>query len=253
MYAQTPHLSHSRVNRYLTCPEQYRLYYIENLRPKMPPATLAFGQVVHQALADLFQGKADPVKSFTEAWGILKDVPLGFKYRESWEKLQASGEGLLRKFLSEEFPKIGQITAVEHPFSLKVTGIDLPFVGIIDLVAAIGGTSTVVDWKTAGSAPDGYEAAMSDQLTAYKVAAPEAEQQALCILVKTKEPQIEWHRVVRNGEQLVEYLTKAGFVGREIAASHFYKRSGLWCAWCDYLPICSGNKRKARETLVTVP
>ena len=28
---RTPHLSYSRINRYLTCPEQYRLYYVENL------------------------------------------------------------------------------------------------------------------------------------------------------------------------------------------------------------------------------
>jgi hypothetical protein len=27
----TPHLSYSRINRYLTCPEQYRLYYVPGL------------------------------------------------------------------------------------------------------------------------------------------------------------------------------------------------------------------------------
>ena len=50
---KTPHLSHSRINRYLQCPEQYRLYYIENLRPRFPSAGLVFGQLVHQALAAL--------------------------------------------------------------------------------------------------------------------------------------------------------------------------------------------------------
>jgi hypothetical protein len=48
---QLPFLSHSRVNRYLLCPEQYRLYYIEKLRPKRPAASLVFGQVMHGALA----------------------------------------------------------------------------------------------------------------------------------------------------------------------------------------------------------
>src|SRR5512143_4078572 len=65
----TPHLSHSRVNRYLTCPEQYRLYYLENLRPKVPPAALVFGSIVHQALAGLFQKKDDPLKCFGDSWG----------------------------------------------------------------------------------------------------------------------------------------------------------------------------------------
>lgn len=39
---KTPHLSFSRIDRYLRCPEQYRLYYIENLRPKFPSASLLF-------------------------------------------------------------------------------------------------------------------------------------------------------------------------------------------------------------------
>ena len=43
-----PHLSYSRINKYLNCPEQYRLYYIENLRPRFAPANLVFGQIVHQ-------------------------------------------------------------------------------------------------------------------------------------------------------------------------------------------------------------
>jgi hypothetical protein len=248
-----PHLSHSRVNRYLTCPEQYRLYYIENLRPKVPSAALVFGQIVHQSLAELFQRKADPVKCFADSWWMLKDFRLGFNQRESWEKLKVSGEKLLGKFVSEELPKLDQITAVERPFSLSITSLELPFVGIIDLVSQFNGKRTVVDWKTAGSAPDGFEAAMSDQLSAYQLAEPETEQLALCVLVKTKEPLIEWHCVNRTGEQLTEYLAKIGHVAREITAGRFYKRSGLWCSWCDYLPVCLGDKRKAEQSLVTVP
>src|ERR1700733_631224 len=61
-----PHVSHSRINRYLTCPEQYRLYYIENLRPKVPPATLVFGSIMHQSLAELIGKKKDPVKHFVD-------------------------------------------------------------------------------------------------------------------------------------------------------------------------------------------
>jgi CRISPR/Cas system-associated exonuclease Cas4 (RecB family) len=247
-----PHLSHSRVSRFLTCPEQYRLYYIEGLRPKVPPAALAFGQIVHQSLAELLQKKSDPVKCFSDSWAMVKGIPLGFNQRESWEKLKASGEGLLAKFASEELPKLDGIAAVERSFSLKITSLDLPFVGVIDLVAKLDGKRTVADWKTAGSAPDGHEAAMSDQLTAYMLAEPEAEQLALCVLVKTKEPQIEWHRVTRTADQLSEYLAKVGYVAREIAAGRFYKRPGFWCAWCDYLPVCVGDKRKAAETLVTV-
>ncbi len=247
-----PHWSASRINRYLTCPRQYQLYYLEKLRPKVPPANLAFGQVVHHALAGLFLKKEDPVKGFQDSWGMIKDIPIAYKERESWDKLRACGEGLLTKFVAEELPKLGQVEAVEHPFTLAITNLDLPFVGIIDLVAAVEGRQTVVDFKTAAGAYDDHEAVMSDQLTAYNLAKLDIDQLALCVLVKTKEPQIVWHFTCRKGEELAEYLAKVGYVAHDITDCRFYKRSGLWCAWCDFLPVCVGNRKKADETLVTV-
>ena len=88
----TPHLSHSRINRYLHCPEQYRLYYIEGLRPRFPAASLIFGQIVHQALAQFFSTQTNPVESFLERWNAVKDTRLTYRDRESWEKLQAAGQ-----------------------------------------------------------------------------------------------------------------------------------------------------------------
>ena len=58
---KTPHLSYSRIQRYLTCPEQYRLYYIERLRPLAPSASLVFGQVIHQCIAGLLRKQASKV------------------------------------------------------------------------------------------------------------------------------------------------------------------------------------------------
>lgn len=93
---------------------------------------------------------------------------------------------------------------------------------------------------------------MSDQLTAYQLAVPEADKLGLCILIKTKEPRIEWHVSYRSGERLVEYLKKVKLVTREIKDQLFYKRPGQWCASCDYLPLCLGDKKKAKQTLVKV-
>ena len=94
--------------------------------------------------------------------------------------------------------------------------------------------------------------ALSDQLTAYTLAEPEAEQVALCILVKTKEPRIEWHFAKRGAGDLAEYLDKVRLVSDDIAAAKFYKRPGKHCAWCDFLPVCLGDKKKARDTLVRI-
>jgi RecB family exonuclease len=249
---ETPFLSYSRVQRYLHCPEQYRLYYIEHLRPKVPDASLVFGQVVHQSLANLLGKGEDAVRCFLELWDHLKGIELGYNQRESWDKLRAIGEALLAKFVKDELPKLGTSRAVEQVFELAITTLEAPFVGVIDLVTEVDAKRTVVDFKTAATSLQPHEVKLSDQLTAYKLAEPQIEQVALCVLVKTKEPKIEWHVSDRSGQQLTEYLAKVGYVSREIAAGHFYKRPGMWCTWCDFLPVCLGDKKKVEETLVSI-
>lgn len=54
----------------------------------------------------------------------------------------------------------------------------------------------------------------SQTSTAYQLAEPDAERMALCILVKTKEPKIEWHVSDRNPDDLMDYLAKTGYVAR---------------------------------------
>jgi RecB family exonuclease len=247
-----PHLSHSRINRYLTCPEQYRLYYIERLRPRIDSASLVFGTVVHVAIADLFRTGEDPVEHFQRDWQNLKDAQLRYKKRESWEDLDSKGKQLLRIFLEEEACKVRATLGVERKFELRTTVLDIPFIGSIDLVAEVNDRTTVIDFKTAGSDYDDHEAALSDQLTAYALAEPSARQVALCVLVKTKEPRIEWHFAERNGGHLAEYLKKIRLVSGDIAAGKFYKRTGKHCSYCDFLPVCVGDQKKAKEMLVRI-
>jgi len=250
----TPYLSYSRINRYLHCPEQYRLYYIENLRPKKPAASLVFGKIIHEALAVLFRNEADPVMHFLEQWKLPEEMEVELNYgpKESWDKLQACGRALLEKFIREELQKLGNIRATEKVFELNVTTLDFPLVGVIDLVADVDNKPTVVDFKTGAFAYQKHEVELSDQLTAYQLAEPDVVQSALCVLVKTKEPKIEWHKSTRTGGHLVEFLDKAQLVSHEIFAGHFYKRPGKWCSWCDYVPVCVGDEQKTNQTLVQI-
>ncbi len=118
---------------------------------------------------------------------------------------------------------------------------------MIDLAAEVEGKNTIGDFKTAASAYDGHMSDLSDQLTSYQLGEPEAEQVALWVLVKTKEPRIELYPSKRNPDQLKEFLSKVGYLAREIQAEHFYKRLGMWCAWCDYLPFVSETKRQPKR------
>ncbi len=247
-----PHLSFSRLNRYLQCPEQYRLYYIENLRPRLVSANLVFGQVVHQSLAAVFHDKKDPIKTFELIWREAKDYDLDYGQRDSWEKLATIGQRLLEKFLMSEVGRIQNVSAAEKVFELRITSLDMPLVGIIDLVAVLDGKRTVIDFKTSASGFEEHEAILSDQLTAYHLAEPQAEQTALCVFVKTKEPKIEWHVANRNGDQLMEFIAKTEYVAREIAAGRFYKRPGKWCSWCEFLPVCVKDQTRTKELLVQI-
>lgn len=249
---EPPFISFSQINRYLTCRESYRLYYIERLRLKVPKASLVFGQLIHLSLGHLFSKKAEPVKFFTEIWDGLQRVELTYGKKDSWERLRACGEGLLTKFVKEELPRIGSVKAIENRFELNISSLDLPLVGVIDLVAEVDGREKVVDFKTSEKSYGPADVELSDQLTTYRLPEPEVEDLALCVLVKTADPKIEWHPTKRGPERLTEFLGKAAYAAREIKAGVFFKTSGVHCNWCDFLPVCLGDKEKAEETLVKV-
>jgi hypothetical protein len=101
----TPHLSYSRLQKYITCPEQYRLYYLERLRPTQEAAARVFGAVMHLALAEYFRTERDPLVTFRSEWGACQKFDMRYSQRESWNKLSEIGEALLQKFLAQEAHK----------------------------------------------------------------------------------------------------------------------------------------------------
>lgn len=239
--ATLPHLSHSRVSRYLTCPEQYRLHYVEGLRPLVPPASLPFGKAVHESLAHLLLDGGNAVDYFASLWMEQRESTLNYGYHNSWEKLNERGAALLAKFTSEELPAIETIEAVEKSFELAISSLDVPFVGVIDLVAQIGGRRVVVDFKTSGTAYSDHDAPLSDQLAAYRLADPEADDSAFCVLRKGKEPRIDWHYSGDAPAQLPDLVRKIEIVGQQISEEQFYRRPGGWCQHCPFLGICMGG------------
>jgi len=247
-----PFISFSQINKYLTCPESFRLYYIERLRLRIPKANLVFGSLIHLSLSHLFNAKAEPVKFFSEVWDGLKQIELTYGKKDSWERLRACGVGLLTKFVAEEIPRIRSVKAVEKKFELKISNLDLPLIGVIDLVAEVDETTKVIDFKTADKSYGPADVVLSDQLTTYQLSEPQTDELALCVLVKTTEPRIEWHPTKRDSGRLAEFLDKAGYVAREIKAGQFYKRTGIHCSWCDFLPVCLGDKERTEETLVQI-
>ena len=145
--------------------------------------------------------------------------------------------------------RITRIEAVEQGFSLTVTSLGVPFVGVVDLVAHLDGKRTVIDFKTAARDYEEHTVVLSDQLTAYALAKPEAEQVALCVFAKGATPRVEWHLARREGPQIAEYLRKATVVGHAIGAGHFYKRRGGGAqAATTCRPVSATNGRSKRRS-----
>ena len=211
-----------------------------------------FGHAMHDALASLFRLGVDPVAHFCGKWNALRDAEIDYGKKDSWEKLKNCGEKLLTMFVQEQLPRVCDVQAIEQRFELNISDLELPLIGYIDLVASVDEVNTVIDFKTSAASYAGYQAMLSDQLTAYKLAMPDARTLGLCVLLKLKEPRIQWFRTYRDGPRLIEYLAKLRLVAREIKAGHFYKRPGRWCSWCDYLPVCLGDKQKVKQTLVRI-
>lgn len=247
-----PQFSYTRIQKYLTCPEQYRLYYVERLRAKQESASLVFGATVHLALAEFFRHGLEPVETFDREWQAIREVQLRYSKRISWQSLAETGRQLLEKFAQEETRKITKVIAVEQVFEFYLSGLDLPFVTVLDLVAEVKGKRTLVEFKTAAADFERFEIELLDQATAYHLADPEIEQVAVCVLVKTKKPQVRWHFTKRSADDVIAYLQKIDVISAAVQAGVFYRRPGKWCRQCDFLPLCLGNERKANESLLRI-
>jgi PD-(D/E)XK nuclease superfamily len=247
-----PHFSYTRIQKYLTCPEQYRLYYVERLRARQESANLVFGATVHLALAELFRHGLDPVETFDKEWQVIREVELRYSKRISWQSLAETGKQLLEKFVREETQKITKVIAVEQAFEFYLSGLDLPFVTILDLVAEVNRKKTLVEFKTAAADFERFEVELMDQATAYHLADPEIEQVGVCVLVKTKKPAIRWHFTRRSPDQVVEYLDKVDAVAGAIRSAIYYRRPGKWCRQCEFLPVCTGDTKTTDKTLVKI-
>ena len=175
-------------------------------KPRSTPASLGFGAILHLALAQLFRHGDDPVETFKCAWNALQQVELRYSRKDSWQSLNEKGEKLLGKFCREEAQKITKVFAIETVFQLGLSSLDLPFIGIIDLIAEMNGKRTLVEFKTAVSDYEDFEMALLDQLTAYHLAEPDIERIAVCVFVKSKKPRIEWHITKRTPEQVMEIV-----------------------------------------------
>lgn len=252
-----PHLSASGIKAYLDCGLYYRFSRIDRLSGTHTSDNLVFGSTIHKVLAYYNQEKLagnypayeDLEKLFCKYWSEAAERTENMKYSrgKSFEYLLAQGKDLLRTYISQAPRDQYEIMAVEEPFEFFIDGIDIPVIGVMDIVERDENDTVIIsDYKTAGSSTIINEVDSNFQLTVYYMAAKKngyADREIILkldCLVKTKEPRFEQVYTSRNSDDVIRAIRKIRAVCNAIQKGVFIPNAeGSWkCEGCEYKVYC---------------
>ncbi len=252
-----PHLSASSINNYIDCGLKYRFSRVDRLVPEFRSDSLVFGSAMHMAIAGFHQerltGNVLPLPElqgvFKSHWTEMANKKADIRYSKGKDfgTLLEDGQRLLQVY-HENFPNDGlEVLAIEEPFSFTVDGLEVPVVGIYDLVERdSAGTIVVSDFKTTGHGYSNNEIGRSFQLTLYGLAAKvngyrgrEVLLRFDCI-VKTKQPRFEQFYTARTQSDERRAVAKMQRVWDGISKQVFVPNDQSWkCTGCEYKRYCA--------------
>src|SRR6516165_8523262 len=138
--------SYSQISHFLRCPRSYRYRYLDGWQEKETRAGMIFGRCFEKALAAFFLGQDCGATLFAE-WSSYRDVGLGFKNGENWDRLYHQGMHLLEPFARDNRIRISD---PQQNLQIKIQR-DLPngneFVAYLDAIGELDGVRSVIDWK----------------------------------------------------------------------------------------------------------
>jgi len=252
--SEIKHLSYSQINMYRRCSMAYYFRYI--LGKKIPPPwTFALGKSCHQGLQYNFEQKIQtkkdlPLPKVLEAYDFAFEVQR--QQEVDWQgqkpgKVKDAGVKLITLHYRERCPLIQPI-AVEDKVEIPFENVNYHFLAYLDLV---DNKKVIVDFKTASRSPNGKEAIVSDQLTAYSLAyrvkygEPEAGVR-LEYLIHTKEPKVQLLEAQRTSEEIDHFLEIVARVAEGIEKEVFVPTSeSNWICSpknCGYWNLCKPNR-----------
>ena len=250
------HVSVSQLRCFMICPERYRHQYVLRTPPAHRPSALAFGSAVHETLAAFYEhlgqnGNALPldqlVEIFDAAWAgqLAREPQILFGKQETADGLRETAHGILAAFVEDGF-RPAELVGVEVPFSIPIPGREEQLVGAFDLVGKdADGHVIVVEHKTAARRWTEDQLRWDLQATAYAWAARELGlgdvEVVYQVLLKTKKPAVDIHRVSRGVDDVEELLGVFDGVMRAVEAGAYWPVRGWMCAACSSSWACGGQ------------
>jgi len=169
-------LSYSQISLYQSCPLQYKLQYIDGLKPE-DKWYFSFGSTLHLCAQYFFKVKVPPPPSLDELLQFYENNWLsgGYESTEQEENYRAYGRDILSRFWEIHYADFKMPVAVERLFYIDIEGVKLR--GYFDRVDKLdSGGLSIVDYKTNQELFTKDDLERNLQLTLYQLAAEQTWQ-----------------------------------------------------------------------------
>jgi len=235
-------ISYSRFSTYQTCPQQYKLQYVDRIPVPTAPE-LVFGAAVHEALKFMYDPRhlrrptlEEVVQAFVVAWQAREaEAP-----EERRQLYFEQGVDMLRRHhQTHAQQEEGRYTAATEMF------FNLPFEGEHTLTGRFdrvdvrpGNRLEVVDYKTSRRMPTQQAAERDAQLAIYHMAARHlypGQQVTTTLLYLLHDYEM---RVTQTEEMLAEVQGDIRQVLSRIQVEDYDPTPGAHCDWCAYRDHC---------------
>ena len=251
-----PSYSHSQLSTYETCPQQYKLAYIDKIEVETEGIEAFMGSRVHDALEKLYRDlKVTKLNTLEE---LLKF------YQESWDKNWNDMIQIIRKeYSAEDYRRLGERCITNYykryyPFDQgKTLGLEenvyFPLEeekgywikGFIDRLALVDDCILEIhDYKTSNRLPKKEDVESDRQLAFYQMGV-EGKWKDI------REVKLIWHYLTfdteihssRTPNQLHQLRQATLELIRRIETDRqFLPKEGPLCDWCDYQGFCPKRK-----------
>jgi hypothetical protein len=244
------------------CGRYTKLSRFQGLAPIQESSALKFGICIEESIRSHYLLGTDLVEHFVRAWEPFQEVPMKYsKNDKDWASLNATGKKMMVLFEQEKdaLPILNpefNVTLPRHPEQTWYKGTRLEF--LADLISHWFDGEILIDIKTAGqSYPEkpetvGYAGLDPQLLTGALVSG--IRRVAFLVLVKTREPKIQFHMgeiTDANLQEVDEWLIEQydRLVERRLPMRTGFRFPDNHCTQCAYLQMCLGNEQRAMETL----
>lgn len=238
-------LSATAVDRYQTCPLQFKLEREWRI-PGEVPAAMQYGASMHRVLRTYYDAQrfqrtisADELIAFFRE--DLRQEKIEDPYQH--ELYENQGVEQLRDFLAAASRAPGsEVLETEKEFRIKIGSATV--MGRIDRIDRLaGGGVAIVDYKT-GKPRSQEDADESLQLSIYALAARECLGYDPRQLIFYNLENNQAVSTTRSEIQLQEAIAKVEDVAEKISAGQFRPTPGFHCAFCAYRNLCPATEKR---------